>query len=172
MDKSDLIKYGIVAVGAYFLYTMYMKPATTTTTGGGGTTPATTTPATNPPVNTTTPPAQAPNVPVDIAARMNVAAGGDAAMNTQKSLNTDQWSYYWQQISGRQLSAQEFGQVQDKLREYLGSFPYDGNTLISSTAFANAAKAAGMTGLGGGFGGLGNLFSGSRLAAPGNAWLM
>jgi hypothetical protein len=101
---NDLIKYGLLAVGGWLLYSKFASaapvvaaPATGVTPPVG--TPPVTTPPAKPPV-VTTPPLTPPAPGIDASAYCAIAkkvllAAGPGPMNA------DNWNYYWTQASGQ-----------------------------------------------------------------------
>jgi hypothetical protein len=82
---NDLIKYALLAGGAYLIYQEFFSTpaaATTTTPPADGTT-------TPPPASTTTPPPYQYNPPTLVQQLQNAAGAGVTV------LNADQWQYYW-----------------------------------------------------------------------------
>jgi hypothetical protein len=108
---NDLIKYGLLALGGWLLYSKYasaVAPMVAAPATGGGTPPAGTPTVTTPPV--VTPPVVAPVTPavgIDAAAycataKKVLAAAGSGPMNA------DNWNAYWSQASGVQQTTDLF----------------------------------------------------------------
>lgn len=151
MKTEEIIKYLLIAAGAYLVWeyviSPMMNPATAT---AGGTTPPVNTNTVAPvntqtqtstqPAQTTTPPAQI-SAPQTLQALLIAAAG-----NPQFGLNVDQWSYYYAQLPGRtSIPANTFNTMMSNL----GISNDDRSTaLIDAQQFVGALSAVGLSGVG------------------------
>jgi hypothetical protein len=127
---GDLIKYGLLAVGGYLLYTNFISPsapvsASPAASSGGGA------PPTPPPA----PPAPAAGNPTTIAA-LKTWASGDPTFNGTYS--SDQWHYGWINILKKTA-------VPDAI--FLALFP-GGTPPMTADTFVNALASKGLSGYG------------------------
>ena len=150
MKTEEIIKYGLVAVGAYLLYIYVIEPmmnpvvtaaapATgTTTTAATGTTATTTAPST-----TTTAPAQPPVAYTPPTMTAQLAAANTTGMSV---LDADQWNYYWNQLGFPAVSDTVFAST-----FFPNGRPSDAsqNPTMTAAQFTGALTAAGMTGISG-----------------------
>jgi len=105
---NDLIKYGLLAVGGWLLYSKFVSAQPAATTGGtpapgGGTPPAGG--GTPPSGGGTTPPPSGltPDQYCAVAQKALAAAGGPGTAHT-----ADDWNYYWSAASGVTQTADLF----------------------------------------------------------------
>lgn len=148
---GDILKYGLLAVGGYFLYNWWTSQssttATTTTTGGGttstgttGTTTTTpqttstgTTTTTTPTTTTTTGSAGGAGSPTSVSQKLLALSGG------VNSLNADGWSYYFTTVNGGvALTPSQFAQA------FPAITATDRGGTMTAAAFVAALAAAGV----------------------------
>lgn len=157
MKTEDIVKYLLIAAGAYLVWEYVISPMITGTTGPA-TAPGTPTTATNTNTgaqplqttqtqqptqsSTTTPPAQI-SAPQTLQALLIAAAG-----NPQFGLNVDQWSYYYATLPGRNsIPANTFSTIMSNL----GVTDANRSTLmIDAQQFVGALNAVGLSGVGSG----------------------
>ena len=158
MDSGKLITLAVTALGLYILYEWLTSQCETTSSPmfgsstcsmllGTSALPAVTNPVTSTttlpvllPASTTT--AAAANAST-LAAQLAQAAINAGSDPTQ--LSADQWSYYYQQIPGKQsISASTF----ENILGTLGLNDSSRATFVTAAQFANALASNGLSGYG------------------------
>jgi hypothetical protein len=154
MKTEDLIKYALIAVGAYLVWEYVLSPMITGTTGPATapgttttTTPGTTTTVTSPSPGTTTTQTLTQPAPVQTSQPQTLQALLIAAAgNPQFGLNVDQWSYYYAQLPGRvAIPANTFSTIMTNLGVT------DANrstTMLDAQQFVGALNSVGLSGMG------------------------
>lgn len=85
---ADVLKWGLIAGGAYLLYAALSKPTAPAAAAAGSA-----------PAPAATPPASTPQTTTTLAQLLQTAAASDP--NFHGTYNADQWSYYYQRLPGR-----------------------------------------------------------------------
>ena len=162
MKTEDLIKYALIAVGAYLVWEYVISPMMAAPAIGTGATPPVNTNTGVQPVQNTqtqiqtqpvqTQPALPPTQPTGIASNpdvfskfLNAAAGGNA--NSQMSLNLDQWAYYYNGLNSPVVPLT--GDQIATMMNAGGITATNRSTLtMSAGQFVDLLQAAGITGSG------------------------
>lgn len=183
MKTEDIVKYLLIAAGAYLVWEYVISPmmnapaaapaagtSTSTSSTGTDTTSGTTTSSGAPPppgggkLTGSLPPVNTQiSAPQTLQALLTAAAG-----NPQFGLNVDQWSYYYAQLPGRtSIPANTFNTIMSNLDITNAT---RSTALIDAQQFVGALSSVGLSGVGqtiktnlrGGFSGRRpNAFSGS-----------
>lgn len=166
MKTEDIVKYLLIAAGAYLVWEYVISPMMTA--------PAVPTPAPAPAATTTTttqttqPPAANTTTQISTPAALQTLLA-TAANNPQFGLTADQWSYYYAQLPNRTaIPAATFSTILNNLDITDAT---RSTAMISAQQFVGALNSVGLSGVGqtaktnllrGGFSGRRpNAFSGS-----------
>lgn len=155
MKTEDIVKYALIAAGAYLVWEYVISPMMTGTTAAPAPVPV---PVGTQPTQTTTvgtgsgtttntipplpqqvpPPMQIAPAPAPLSVLLTNLANG-------QTLNVDQWSYYYAQLPGRtQLTAQTMANLLNNagITDTTRQNPMDVNTFI------NLLSGVGLSGMG------------------------
>lgn len=165
MKTEDIVKYLLIAAGAYLVWEYVLSPmlaTSTVPTPAPTPAPAATTTTTT---QTTQPPAATTQISTPAALQTLLAT---AANNPQFGLTADQWSYYYAQLPNRTaIPAATFSTILNNLDITDAT---RSTAMISAQQFVGALNSVGLSGVGqtiktnlrGGFSGRRpNAFSGS-----------